>query len=374
MDFGWTDAQSQRYQDALAAVRDGFDAGGGFDADGWRRLGELGVLGACVPPEHGGAGLGAVDTALLYEAVGRGCADTGLVFAAAAHLFACAMPIAEFGGAALRERWLPGLCSGEHVGANAITEPDAGSDVARLATTAVPAPGGYVLDGEKSFVSNAPVADVVVTYARTDPAAGHLGVTGFAVPTDHPGVLVGPPMAKLGLDGCAAATVTFRDCFVPAQDVLGAPGQGMAVFQHSMGWERACLFATYLGLQERLIERCVAHARAREQFGRRIGQFQAVSHRIAEMRLRADGARLLLHRACWAMDRGEPDVLFTALAKLATSEAALATALDAVRIFGGRGYLRDHGVEAALRDAVGGTIFSGTSDVQRELVAWELGL
>ncbi|TMR02591.1 acyl-CoA dehydrogenase [Actinomadura soli] len=379
MEFAWDDRQRDLYDQTLASVQKSFPddppaTASFFTRDDWRTLGDLGVLGACVPETYGGGGLGALDTALMTEAFGRGCANTGLVFAAGAHLFACAMPIAEFGGEKLRFGTLPGLCSGELVAGNAMTERGAGSDVARLAVRAERAPGGWVLNGEKSFVSNGPAADIYVTYATTDPAAGHLGITAFVVERDADGVHAGEPLDKMGLLQCPAGTVRFTDCLVPDEQVIGEPGQGGWIFQQSMGWERSCLFAGYLGLADRILGRCVDHARDRRQFDQRLASFQAVSHRLAEMKLRVESARLLLYRACWEMDRGGRPTMFTALSKLAVSEGALACALDAVRVFGGRGYLRPDGVEAALRDTVPSVIFSGTSDVQRELIARELGL
>ncbi len=379
MEFSWTPRQRESYDSTLRAVRDAFadapgSADGFFSRKDWRKLGELGLAGLCVPTRYGGSGLGALDTALQTEAFGRGCPDTGLVFAASAHLFACAVPIAEFGGEKVKRGLLPGLCSGELIAGNAMTETDAGSDVSRLAVTADQVPGGFVLNGEKSFVSNGPVADVYVTYATTDPAAGYLGVTSFVVERDARGLIVGEPFEKLGLLSCPAGTIRFEDCFVPAEHALGEPGTGGAVFQHSMSWERACLFAGYLGLLDRLVERCVAHARSRRQFSRPIGEFQSVANRIVEMKLRAESARLLLYRACWEMDQGVSSALSVALSKLAVSVGAVASALDAVQLFGSRGYLREYGVEAFLRDTVPSTIFSGTSDIQRLLIAKELGL
>lgn len=379
MEFSWTPEQSERFDATLTSVRERFGPGvrtsdGFYSRKDWLALGELGLLGLCVPGRYGGSGLTALETAHQVEAFGRGCVDTGLVFAASAHLFACAVPIAEFATEGTRQRLLPGLCSGELIAGNAMTEPDAGSDVSRLAVTARQVPGGYVLNGEKSFVSNGPAADVFVTYATTDPDMGHLGVTGFVVERGAPGLEPGEPFEKLGLLACPAGSVRFEECFVPDEQVLGEPGAGGAIFQHSMGWERACLFAGYLGLMDRIVERCVEHARSRRQFGQRIGEFQSVANRIVEIKLRADSARLLLYRAVWEMDQGRTSALSVALSKLAVSEGAVASALDAVQVFGGRGYLKEFGIEAFLRDTVPSTIFSGTSDIQRLLVAKELGL
>jgi len=376
MEFGWAAEQTARYDEALAAARRFAPETGapGIAPEAWRALGEHGLLGASVEAKFGGAGLGALDTARMFEAFGRGCPDTGLVFAAAAHLFACAMPVAEFGTPATRERLLPGMCAGEVVAGNAMTERGAGSDVSTLATTATPVDGGYLLNGVKTFVSNGPAADVFVTYATTDPGAGHFALTAFAVGRDTAGLNVGEPFGKLGMASCPASEVEFAGCFVPDEGVLGERGQGSIVFQQSMLWERTCLFALYVGLQDRLIDDVVSHARERGQFGRPLREFQSVSNRIVEMKLRLESGRLLLYRACWVLDQGEPDAMSSALSKLAVSEGALAGAVDAVQIFGGRGYLTGQGAEAALRDAVGGTIFSGTSDIQRQIVARELGL
>lgn len=381
MEFGWSTEQQRAYDATSAAVREAFPPTSAkltefYSREEWKKLGELGLLGLSVPTRYGGGGHGALDTALRVEALGRGCAETGLVFGASAHLFACAMPIVDFGTDALRERVLPGICSGDLIAGNAMTEAEAGSDVSKLSVTADRVDGGWVLNGEKSFISNGPVSDLYTTYAVSDPKAGHLGVTGFVVERAMKGVVAGEPFEKMGLLQCPAGGLRLEDCFVPDENVLGEPGQGGYIFQHSMGWERACLFAGYVGLADRLIEQSVAHVRARRQFGKRLSEFQAVSHRIAEMKLRTESARLLLYRACWDMDQGFSPTLTlnVALSKLAVSEGVLACALDAVRLFGGRGYQRADRIEAALRDAVPSVIFSGTSDIQRELIARELGL
>ncbi|MFI0897919.1 acyl-CoA dehydrogenase family protein [Streptomyces sp. NPDC020983] len=339
----------------------------------WKNIAGSGLTGLCLPPEYGGSGLGALDTALALEAFGAACSDMGLVFGIAAHLLSCAVPVWEFGSEGAREL-LAGMAAGDVIAGNAMTEDEAGSDVGRIRTTATPADGGYVLDGQKSFVSNAPVADVFVTYAVTDPAAGFLGISAFAVPRDLAGITVGEPLPKMGLDGCLAARVTFDGCFVPERYRLGAEGSGGAIFQHSMAWERGCLFAAYLGLMERQLADCVRHTTERRQFGRKIAGFQAVSHRVARMRQRLESARLLLYRACWLLDAGRTDVTAIAMAKTAVSEAAVANSLDAVQLFGSAGYLAGAGIDQQLRDCLPTTIFSGTTEIQLELIARETGL
>jgi alkylation response protein AidB-like acyl-CoA dehydrogenase len=194
------------------------------------------------------------------------------------------------------------------------------------------------------------------------------------VDRDSPGLVAGKPMSKSTLTACQAGEVRFTRCFVPYERVLGSPGQGQPVFQTSMQWERSCLFAIYLGQQERLIRRCVRHARERRQFGKRLADLQPVADRLADMRLRLESGRLLLYRACAEIDSGRDPSLWVAMAKLAVSEAAVATALDAGRIFGGRAFLTEYGIEEQVRDVLPATTFSGTSDIQRRLIAGEMGL
>lgn len=344
------------------------------DRANWQAAGELGLLGLCLPKEYGGGGLGALDTALALEAFGAACPDTGFAFAVSAHLLACALPIATFGNDQLRKELLPELCSGSSIAANAMTEDGAGSDSSALTARAEPGEAGYRLTGEKSFASNAPVADVVVTYAITDPAAGFLGVSAFAVPTALAGVSRGEPFVKMGLTSCAAGTVSFDAVELAGHHLLGEPGQGAAIFQHSMLWERGCLFAIYLGMMRRQLDATIEHSRGRRQFGRRLSEFQAVSHRVVDMVQRLDSARLLLYRACSLIDSGQPAEYAVAQSKLAVSEAAVANSIDAVQLSGGRGYLRGSGVEQQLRDSIPATLFSGTSEIQRELIAQGVGL
>lgn len=340
----------------------------------WRRCAELGLTGLSAPAADGGAGLGFGATARVTEAFGRYCPDMGLTFGVLAHLFACVMPIAEHGSERLRAELLPGLCSGALIGANAITEEHAGSDVSALAARAVPVPHGYRLRGVKTFVSNAPVADIFLVYAVTRPEFGHLGLSAFAVDAATPGLTVSAPLPKAALTRCPAGQVVMDDCFVPASRMLGSDGRGAPIFQASMRWERTCLFAAYLGQSARLLERCVAHARARRQFGAPIGANQAVAHPIARMWMRLQAAKGLLERACERLDRGERAVAEVAMAKLAVSENAVQTAYETVRLFGGIGILDSCGVERELRDALPCTTFSGTSEMQLEQIAKELGL
>jgi alkylation response protein AidB-like acyl-CoA dehydrogenase len=365
----------REFQD-LGETVDGVPAAPGqFFTDGlWRRLGASGLLALTVPQEQGGRGGGALDTALALEGFALGCPDMGLTFSAAAHLLACTMPIVEFGSAGLRDRYVSGLSDGRLVGANAITEEGAGSDVAGLQTCAVRDGDEYILEGDKTYVTNGPYADLILVYAVTNPTAGYLGTTAFVVTKELAGVTRQPAFAKHGLESAAAGWVTLRDCRVPATHVLGKPGQGAIIFRRSMLWERSCLFAAYLGLMERIIAQSVEHARTRKQFGKPIGKYQAISHRLVDMRLQLESARWLVYRACWLIDQGHGSHLSSSLAKLAASEAAVSVAEGAVRIFGGSGVLREVGIGRHLWDAVPALTFSGTSEMMREVAASEMGL
>ncbi|MFE7311645.1 acyl-CoA dehydrogenase family protein [Streptomyces sp. NPDC057555] len=374
MDFSWNDRQQAAYDRMLTGSR-ALDATGSLPLrDHWRACADLGLTGLSLPEELGGQGYDALTAARAVEAAGRGCPDMGLLFSVLAHLFATAMPIAEHGDDRLRKELVPLLATGEAIGANGITEEEAGSDVTALRTTAERRGDQYILNGTKSFVSNAPVADLLLVYAVTDPAFGFLGVTCFAVDRDTPGVTIGAPFVKPALTTCPAATVTFTDAVVPAARVVGRPGQGAAIFQSSMRWERSCLFAAYLGQMDHLIDESVQHATGRRQFGQPLADRQAVSHRIAEMKLRLETARLLLYRACWLLDRGEHTPLDIALTKLHTAESAIQTALDAAQLFAGSAYSNRTDIARALTDALPARTFSGTSDIQRELIAKGLGL
>jgi alkylation response protein AidB-like acyl-CoA dehydrogenase len=331
-------------------------------------------LGLSAPIEYGGLAADALSVAYALEGLGEGCEDGGLLFAICAHLFACVMPIVEHGTAELKQQLLPSLVSGQVIGANAITEAEAGSDVFALKTTAVVDGDHYVLNGAKSYVSNGPEAGVFLIYAKTEPQHGYLGLSAFAVERTCPGLRVGQPFDKIGLTTCPTSALYLDDCRVPRGHRLGLDGDGAMIFQSSMAWERACLFAIYLGVMARQLDRCIAHACARRQFNKPIGKRQAIAHRIADMRLRLDAARLLLYRACWLHTSGADATLEISLSKLAVSEAAISSALDAIQIHGGMGIVSDTGLGRMLGDALPATIFSGTSEIQRDLIATRLGL
>ncbi len=380
MDFSWNHTQQELYQRIMhdasqqSLCSPSNDVSPYWTRTQWHRCGEIGILGLSVPALYQGQGFDALTTAYMMEAFGRGCEDMGLVFSAAAHLFACCMPIAESGNTQMKERFLPGLCTGELVGANAITEEEAGSDVFAMQTHAERNGNSYILTGTKNYVSNGPEADVFVVYAVTKKVHGYFGISGFIVERETPGLLIHEPFQKMGLHSTPGCQITLNACHVPSTHMLGQEGQGAPIFTQSMQWERACLFAGYVGMMERQLERTIAYARKRRQFGKAIGKNQAISHRIADMKLRLESARLLLYHACWLFDHKQDAQLAISLAKLAISEAAIQGSLDAIHIHGSTGFGQASGIESMLRNSIPSTIFSGTSEMQRDIIASKLGL
>lgn len=346
-----------------------------FDRERWEAAAQFGIQGLTVPGHLGGAGLSMVDAMLTFEGLGLGAIDQGTVFALSAQVFSMQSALLAAGSPAQQARWLPDLCHGRAIGAFAMSEPEAGSDTSSIRTRATRLPDGrYQLDGVKAWVTLGTVCDVLIVFATTDPALGGWGVTAFLLSATRPGITAAPEIAKFGLESCPFTTLTFTSCLAEPDEVLGAPGAGAAVFRDAVNAERAFLYAAQLGATERTIERTIARARDRTQFGQPIGHFQAVSHRIADMKLRHEAARLLVYKAALLHDLGQDVTMAAALAKLQTSETAVDSALDAMRIFGAEGFTLAAGLDRGLRDAVGGLSYSGTSDIQRNIVARLLGL
>jgi alkylation response protein AidB-like acyl-CoA dehydrogenase len=372
MDFTWHEAQTalhERMRELSVAV----DETEVFSRKGWQQCADAGVLGLPIPLEYGGLGLDPLTCAYAMEGLGHGCRDNGLLMSAGAHMWAAEIPIWVFGSPEQKQRLLPELCSGRMIGAHAITEPGAGSDALSLTTHARRDNGCYVLNGEKRFVTNGPVADVLIVYATIDSALGFTGVTAFLVDRDQPGLRVEADAPKAGLRTAPWARITLEDCVVPASQRLGAEKQGRFVFATTMAWERALILAPLLGGMQRQIDECLRFARERKQFGRRISDFQSVAHTIVEMRVRLESARLLTYRAAADLTH-TTDSMFPEMAKLRTSEAAVQTYLDALEIHGALGYTVGAEIERDLRDALGTRISSGTSAIQRNIIAGKLGL
>jgi hypothetical protein len=381
MDFAWTEEQLA-YKDAVIKFAQKKlnrelierDREGRFSRELWRDCAEFGIQGLPFPEKYGGASADILTTMLTMEGLGYGCRDNGLIFGINAQMWSVQMPILTFGAEAQKEKYLPGLCRGEIIGAHGMSEPDSGSDAYSLRTRAERQGEGYVLNGTKTFVTNAPMCDLAVVFATVDPQKKMMGVTAFLVEKGTPGFGVSPHIDKMGLRTSPMAELVFEDCYIPEENRLGREGIGSRIFNDSMEWERSCILGSHVGAMQRLLETSIHHANARNQFGQPIGKFQAVANRIVEMKLRLETARLLLYKVAWLKKMGQPALLEAALAKLYLSECFVQSGLDTIRTLGGYGYMTEYEVERELRDAIGGTLYSGTSDIQRNIVARLMGL
>ena len=381
MDFSLSAEQRELREAAVAFARRELDqdlakreAAGEFSPEAWRACAKFGVQGMPVPPEFGGGGADVLSTVLVMEGLGYGCHDNGLIFSLNAQMWSLEMPLVKFGSPTQRQAYLPGLVSGDLIGVHAMTEPDSGSDAFNMRTRVEQRGDSYVLNGTKLYITNAPIADVVLVFASHPGRTPVAGVSAFLVDKGAPGFTVSRGLGKMGLRTSPMGEVVLTDCVVPAEKRLGPEGAGMAIFNSSMGWERSCILASAVGAMQRQLESCVDYGRTRKQFGRPIGKFQAVAGKIADMYLRVEAARLLVYRAAWLAQQGKPAVAEAAAAKLFASEAWVASSLDAIQIHGAYGYTTDAGVERDLRDAVASRIYSGTSEIQRVILAGMLGL
>ncbi len=376
MDFEWTREQRE-YRDRIVGwARSELnhdvlrrDAEQEFSRDGWEECARFGIQGLPVPPEYGGQGADPLTIALALEGLGYACRDNGLLFSLNAQMWSCEVPIVAFGTEEQKRRYLPGLCDGSLIGVQGMTEEGSGSDALSLATVAEQRGDRYVLNGSKTFVANAPMADVFVVFASLDRARGFAAISAFLVERDTPGLSVGAPFVKMGLRTSPASELTFDDVEVPGQALLGPAGGGMAVFNAAMEWERSFILASALGSMQHMLDRCVEHARNRCQFGQPIGRFQSVANRIVDMKVRLDTSRLLIYRVAWLKYNGRNVGLDSAIAKLHVSECYLQSSLDAVQIHGGYGYMAEGDLEREVRDAVASRIYSGTSEMQRNIIA-----
>lgn len=351
------------------------DREGTFSRELWAKCAQIGMQGLPVDEAYGGSGLDGLSCAMALEAFGYGCKDGGLTFSLCAHLLACVMPVAYHGSDAQKQKYLKGLCDGTLVGAHAITEPGSGSDTFAMRTRAERVDGGWKINGTKTFISNGPCADVAVIFAVTDASKGfHGGVTSFLVDSKTPGYHAGGKFEKMGLRTSPVGELVFQDMLVGDDVVLGTVGGGAAAFATAMDWERVLLVAGHVGIMQRLLETSITHARTRTQFNQIIGKFQAVSHKITDMKVMLEAARLLTYHAAWKLNNARSVSLDAAITKLFVSESLVRTAIDAVQLHGGYGFMVEYEIERALRDAIGSTIYSGTSEMQRNIIARWLGL
>jgi len=346
------------------------DRNNDFPNDLWPKLGALGLLGITCPEEYGGSGMNYLAHAIAMEEISRASASVGLSYGAHSNL--CLNQIRLNGTEVQKQQYLPALCSGEQVGALAMSEPNAGSDVVSMRLKAERQGHDFILNGNKMWITNGPDANVYVIYAKTDPEAGSKGITAFIVERDTPGFSRSPKLDKLGMRGSNTCELVFENCRVPASQILGEVGAGVRVLMSGLDYERAVLAGGPVGILQACLDVVLPYVHEREQFGQSIGEFQLVQGKLADMYARCSASRAYLYAVCGALDRGEQSRKDAAAVILYTAEAATQSALDAIQLLGGNGYISDYPTGRLLRDAKLYEIGAGTSEVRRMLIGREL--
>ena len=344
-----------------------------FPKENIPKLAKLGMLGIPFPTKYGGTGADNLAYAMCVEEIAKTCGTTSVIICA--HTSLCCYPIYAYGTEEQKMKYLPDLLSGRKLGAFGLTEPGAGTDASGQQTTAVLEGDHYVLNGVKCFITNATEAETFVVFAMTDKSKGNHGISAFIVEKDFPGFSIGKHEKKMGIRGSATSDLIFEDCIVPREHLLGQEGKGFKIAMGTLDGGRVGVAAQALGIGEGAIDEAIAYTRERVQFGKRISQFQNTQFQLADMKARADAAQLLVYRAACAKDAGDPKCgFYSSMAKLFAAEMASDVTRRAVQLFGGYGYTREYPVERMMRDAKITEIYEGTSEVQRMVIANNLGV
>lgn len=360
-------------KDRLAPRADENEKKGEFSWDNWRDLASLGLLGLPFPEKYGGSGASPLATTMAMESVARAGTDGGTTLAWGAHTILAGVPIWLVGSDAQKEKYLPKLASGEWVGGFGLTEPDSGSDAASMRTMAEKRGDKYLLNGSKMFITNGPIGHLFIVFAVTDKKKGNKGISTFLVEKDFPGFSVGNNLHKMGNHTSTTSELFFDNCEVPAENLLGTENLGfIQVGKETLEWERSCMIAPIVGGMQFVLEQSVKYAKERKQFGQPIANFQAIQHKLADMKTSLDAARLLIYRVACMKEKGKGAMMEASIAKLFVSEAAQRIAYDAVQIFGGYGYINEYPVERFYRDIRLATIGAGSSEVQKMVIAAEM--
>lgn len=351
------------------------DAQARFPMEKWRRVCGMEVVGIPVPEAYGGQGEGLLTALAAIEALGYACRDSGLIHSLITQML-CALQIVHFGNEDQKQRWLPGICRGEIICSQAVTEPDAGSDMMSIRTSAERSgSGAYRLNGTKMFITNGPIADLVIVFSVTDPEKKTMGGTScLVVENGRSGFRRSAALDKMGLRTLQNGELIFTDCRVPPENLLGKEGQGAMIINEAMQVERTLIPGAHIGTMQRILEVCVKYANGRRQFGQPIGRYQAVSQKIARMRVNLELGRLILYKSAWLNDRKKRAYLEASIAKLFISEHLKKACLEAVQLHGAYGFMKEFEIERDLRDSIAATIYSGTSEIQYNIIARLSGL
>tara|TARA_R110000787_G_scaffold137458_9_gene250443 strand:- start:124053 stop:125225 length:1173 start_codon:yes stop_codon:yes gene_type:complete len=356
--------------DEIAPLAEGVDRDNEFPNQLWRKFGDIGLLGITVSEEYGGADMGYLEHCIAMEEISRASASVGLSYGAHSNL--CVNQIYRNGSAEQKQRYLPGLISGENVGALAMSEPGAGSDVVSMKLRAEKKGDRYILNGNKMWITNGPDADTLVVYAKTDPEAGPRGITAFLIEKGFSGFSTAQKLDKLGMRGSNTCELVFQDCEVPAENVLGEVGRGVNVLMSGLDYERAVLAAGPIGIMQACMDIVLPYIHERKQFGKPIGEFQLMQGKLADMYTTMNAAKAYVYTVARACDRGETTRKDAAGAILYAAEKATWMALEAIQCLGGNGYINDYATGRLLRDAKLYEIGAGTSEIRRMLIGREL--
>lgn len=377
MDFDFTDEQLMFKEQVVKFARkeieprvQEFDLKAEFDHESWNKLGEFGILGLHFPEELGGSNADVMTLIIAGEALGEAGVDAGLTMSYGAHSFLCGDTILSHGTEEQKKKYIPKIASGQWIGCMGLTEPGAGSDVASLRTRADKKDGSWVLNGTKTFITNGSIANVAVVYAKTDPKAGHAGISAFIVEKGTPGFSIGQNFHKMGMKSSPTSELIFEDCEIPEENLLGQVGNGFFMAVQTVEWDRSALLAPSIGTMKYLIKKATRYAQERSQFGRPIAKFQAIKHKIAEIKIFLEAARSMVYRIGWYKNQGRPvNHLEAAVTKLFIGDWSLKPIDSALTLMGGYGFCHEYDVERVLRDSRLGAIGGGTSEIQKLIIS-----
>ena len=338
-----------------------------FPIETVEKMAKIGLMGIPIPVKYGGAGGDNLLYAMAVEELSRACGTTGVIVSA--HTSLCAAPILEFGSEEQKQKYLPGLASGQVIGAFGLTEPNAGTDASAQQTTAIPTEGGYILNGSKIFITNAEYAGVYIIMDMTDKSKGTKGISAFIVEKETKGFSIGKKERKMGIRGSATCELIFENCFIPAQQLLGKIGDGFSIAMKTLDGGRIGIAAQALGLAQGALSETVKYVKERKQFGKPLSAFQNTQFQLADMETKVQAARMLVYNAAWKKSQGLPYSADAAMAKLYSAEVAMEVTTKAVQLHGGYGYTREYPIERMMRDAKITEIYEGTSEVQRMVIS-----
>lgn len=371
MDFELSDIQKEYKKSIIKFVKANInkkDIDKEFDKTLWEKCADFGLLGLSISEEYGGLGEDFLTSIVAMEALGYACNDNGFAFAISNHIWVCQNLIYKYGNEYLKNKYLEDMVTGKKIGAYALTESQSGSDSFNMQTKAEKVGDKYILTGNKIFISNGPIADVFIILAITDENSRLGGITAFVVNKTDKGVNIGKEIKKMGLESCPMCEINLDHCEVSENCILGSVGNGGNIINLALEWERCFEFASHVGAMQKLMERCIKYANERKQFNQKIGEFQSVSNKIADMKMKIELSKLLLYKIGWMKDKNKRSFAESAILKLFVSESYIQTAMDTLQIHGAYGYAKEFGIEAEVRDSLASTIYSGTTEIQRNII------